>query len=395
MYDYPLSTIHKKIVESWLSKKDKPLFIKGVDGCGKTCLSKNLLKDYHIVEINSEHLKKSDIEEYIKNTLFKKNILMMCSGNHYKALLIDDVQLFISYDKANLKKIYHFLKRIDYSKYPIIIVCNLITHKYIDMLSNISYNITLSHNSNFYKSIISSNLEGDLSNTKLNNIIDISNNNLNTMKVNLNGLVSDKDTTYTIKEIINILFTKKNTINEVFRYFSSEYNVISLNLLENISFVIKKNYLPTLYSVYESMCMGDYTESKYLDKNLDMDIAIFFFCVKPYLHSIGNVIINTNYKYKYNAYIGRSIIQINNQSMLSYSDIGYMDLLKTLYRCDTSLGIDKSDIIDSIKIISQTDFDTKVLERQIKLFNYYYNKNMTRKQVNKILKTLLSMDKYK
>ena len=48
MYEYPLSTIHKRIVESWLSKKDKPLFIKGGDGCGKSCLSKNLLKNYHI-----------------------------------------------------------------------------------------------------------------------------------------------------------------------------------------------------------------------------------------------------------------------------------------------------------------------------------------------------------
>ena len=155
MYEYPLSTIHKRIVESWLSKKDKPLFIKGGDGCGKSCLSKNLLKNYHIVEINSEHLKKTDIEEYIKNTLFKKDILMMCSGNHYKSLLIDDIQLFISYDKTNLKKLYNFLKIIDYSKYPIIIVCNLITHKYINMLSNISYNITLGHNTKFCKSITS------------------------------------------------------------------------------------------------------------------------------------------------------------------------------------------------------------------------------------------------
>jgi len=392
MYEYPLSTIHKKIVESWLSKKDKPLFIKGGDGCGKSCLSKNLLKDYHIVEINSEHLRKSDIEEYIKNTLFKKNILMMCSGNHYKALLIDDIQLFISYDKTNLRKLYNFLKRIDYSKYPIIIVCNLITHKYINMLSNISYNITLSHNSSFCKSIISSNLDNELSNTKLSNIIERSNNNLHTMKVNLNNLNSNKDINYTIDEVINILFTKKKSISDTYRYVSSEYNIISLNLLENIPKIIKKDYISSLYSVYNTICMGDYTESKYLDKNIDTDIILYFLCIKPYFHIKDNIILTNNYRYKYNSYIGRSIIQINNQSILSYSDIGYIDLLETLYRYDTSLSIDKSKITDSIKIISQTNFDMKVLERQIKLFNYYYNKTMTKKQLNKILKDLLSMD---
>jgi len=387
MYEYPLSTIHKEIVESWLSKKDKPLFIKGWDGCGKSYLSKHLLRDYHIVEINSDHLKKSDIEGYIKNTLFRKNILMMCHGNPYKALLLDDLQLFISYDKINLKKIYNLLKSLDYSKYPTIIVCNLIHHKYINMLGNMSYNITLSHNNSFYKSIIRSRVKGRLSNTKLNNIVDISNNNLNIMNVNLSNLKNDKDINYTIEEIINILFTRNHTISDVFRYFSSEYNVIPLNLLENIPSLIRNNYIHTLYSVYEAICIGDYIESKYLDKNLDMDIAILFLCVKPYFYTKGSMPIHTNYKYKYNSYIGRSIIQINNQSILSSSSIDYMKLLTNLYGYGVLLSSSKSDIINNIHSIrSDKEFNIKILEKQIKVFNYYYNKTMTRKQLHKLLK---------
>ena len=163
---------------------------------------------------------------------------MMCSGNHYKALLIDDLQLFISYDKTNLKKIYNLLKTIDYSKYPTIIVCNMTTHKYINMINNISYTINLTHNTQFYKSIISS--ESKLSTTKLNNIIKASNNNLHTMKINV-SLKSDKDNNFTIDEVINILFTKGLTIPDIYRYVSSEYNIISLNILENVSKILKKN----------------------------------------------------------------------------------------------------------------------------------------------------------
>ena len=91
------------------------------------------------------------------------------------------------------------------------------------------------------------------------------------MKVNLNNLNNKKDINYTIDEVINILFTKRKSISDTYRYISSEYNIISLNLLENIPKIIRKDYISTLYSVYNTICMGDYTESKYLDKNIDTD----------------------------------------------------------------------------------------------------------------------------
>ena len=270
------------------------------------------------------------------------------------------------------------------------------THKYINMINYISYTITLTHNTKFYKfykSIISS--ESKLSTTKLNNIIKASNNNLHTMKINV-SLKSDKDSNFTIDEVINILFTKGLTIPDIYRYVSSEYNIISLNILENISRIIKKNYISTLYSIYDTICIGDYVECKYLDKDIDIDIILFFLCICPYIYSNENININNinNYKYKYNSYIGRSIIQINNQSILSESTIDYIQLLTILYKFyispqgDYSINnyaINNSDIN---KIISQDNFDIKILEKQIKLFNYYYNKTMNKKQLNKILKSI-------
>ena len=87
MYKYPLTSSQKNIIQIWLSKKDKPLFITGINGCGKTTLANELLKEYHIVHINSEHIKYNcDIANHINNSLLRKDILMMCSDKHYKAL---------------------------------------------------------------------------------------------------------------------------------------------------------------------------------------------------------------------------------------------------------------------------------------------------------------------
>ena len=134
-------------------------------------------------------------------------------------------------------------------------------------------------------------------------------------------------------------------------------------------------------------------ELPHIRQDIDIDIILFFLCICPYIYSKENININ-NYKYKYNSYIGRSIIQINNQSILSTSTIDYIQLLTILYKFyispqgDYSINnyaINNSDIN---KIISQDNFDIKILEKQIKLFNYYYNKTMNKKQLNKILKSI-------
>ena len=101
MYEFPLSLSQKKLINEWTTKKNKPLFITGNSGSGKTTFANQLLNDYHIIHINSEHLKYSgDLIDYIKNSLFKMDILIMCSKHKYKALLIDDIHLFVKYSKS-------------------------------------------------------------------------------------------------------------------------------------------------------------------------------------------------------------------------------------------------------------------------------------------------------
>jgi hypothetical protein len=348
MYFDSLSESNNKVILKWLSKKDKPLFIQGGVGTGKSTLSNKLLQNYSIININSNDIKKKKIKEYIEDSLFKKDILMMCSKKEYKALLIDDINLFVDYDKSNLKLIYKIIKQIDFSKYRTILISNYNDNKYVEMLKKISYNINIGN-----KQIL--NKEVELLNVK-------------------------RDIKFNKIDILRYIFNNEIPINDLFKYVSSEYNNISLNILENISDYLKnKGYI---YSIYESICISDYIESKYLENNIYLDVIIFFTCIKPYFY-IKNII-SKKIKFKHNSYIGRSIIQINNQSLVCNSNIPYLEIIKYLY--NLMLTNIKKDVFDPI--INSDNFYQKTLEKQIKVFNYYYNKQFTKIQLIKILKLI-------
>mgnify|MGYP006156878877 CR=1 FL=1 len=386
MYTYPLSTAHKSCVKTWLSKKDKPLFIMGQPGTGKSTLSKQLLIDYHIIHVNSDHLKYSGkLCDYIKSSLFKKNILMMCSTNHYKALLIDDLQLFVKYDKSNLKNLYDYVKTHTNTNIPILIICGNISNKYILLLQKISYNITLHSTTQLYKSIIKRELKGKqgMNTTQMSQFINTTDN-LHTLKINLYGFKNTRDKLYTINDVLPIIFNTTTSINELCNICSSEYNTISLNILENTPYILKKKYVDTMYHVYDSLCVGDYIESKYLDKCLEPDIILLYLCICPIIYLYRNISIRKQYKFTYNSYIGRSLIQIHNQNLTCSSPIDYLYILSLIYKLTLLTTPDHT----INKLIKDIDFDTKILEKQIKVFNYYYNKQLTRKHVSKLLKTI-------
>ena len=77
MFSKLLSSNDNDKLNSWIKNKDKPLFITGYDGCGKTYWANELLKGYHTININSEHIKFSkDITDFLESSLFKKDIYL-------------------------------------------------------------------------------------------------------------------------------------------------------------------------------------------------------------------------------------------------------------------------------------------------------------------------------
>ena len=374
MFSKLLSSNDYDKLNSWIKNKDKPLFITGYDGCGKTYWANELLKDYHTININSEHIKFSkDITDFLESSLFKKDIFMMISSdNKYKALLIDDIQLFIQSDKSTLSKIHKFVQSINYRKYPIIFICNETEDKCCKSMKLMSYVIEIKYNQKHYRDILLDKFDNDIISSFIKQT-----KNLNTIistAGNFDEIKKDKEEPVDVT-LHNIL-TKDYSITDIIRLCSSDYTVISLNILENIPYLIKLLNYNILHDSYKSVIYDDYIEYKYIQNNIDVDVRIFYSCVYPLL-SI-KPFINNIVKLKYNKYISRSIIQIHNQTILRDETELYLGIVKNMYKSLTNGDIN----------VKLHDVNLKTLEKQMKVFNYYYNKNMNKKQFTKIIKNL-------
>ena len=77
MYDkFILSQKQIQLIQKW--SINKPLFIYGSSGIGKTSLAKEILKDTMLTVIDSGNIRNSDnLYEFIVNIIQKKNITMM------------------------------------------------------------------------------------------------------------------------------------------------------------------------------------------------------------------------------------------------------------------------------------------------------------------------------
>lgn len=374
MFSKLLSSNDNDKLNRWIINKDKPLFITGYDGCGKTYWANELLKDYHIININSEHIKfNKDIIEYLESSLLKKDIFMMISKDVvYKALIVDDIQLFIKSDKMALSKIHKFVQNIDLDKYPIIFICNATESKCCKSIKLMSYVIEIKYNNQHYRDILRDKFDVG----KIDNLMKQTKN-LNTIMAcsdNFNEINNDYNETVDIT--LNNILSKKYNIVDIIRLCSADYTVLSLNMIENLSTVSKSIRTDILYASYRSVIYGDYIDYKYIQNNIDIDIRIVFSCViplliiKPYIDNVINL--------KYNKYISRSIIQIHNQVILRDETEIYLGIIKNMYKSLTDDDI----------IINLDNIDLKTLEKQMKVFNYYYNKNMNKKQFTKIIKNL-------
>jgi hypothetical protein len=368
MVIYPLSNKYKKKLNNWIIKKDKVLFIHGKEGTGKSTLANHLLKDYHIVNISSEYINnRIDVIETIKLSLFTKNILMMCNKNSKKVLLIDDFNYFIKYDKSTALKLIKFVKEIQLN-YHIIIISSNITHKLFNICYDVFYEIECICNKNIYNKIF------------INNHINFNNYNLHSLNYGIIRDLTNKDKDYSINQALEKIVYENNNIYNLFIISSIDYRVIPLNLLENSSKILRSKY--KLYDIYKSICISDMLENKYLENNVDIDILLLYSCIIP------SIIIKKNRIYKkvklnYNKYISHSLIQIHNQSLLSSFD--YLELLNLLYFHKIS---DNTKHI--LTMINNSEYNKNTLFKQIKVYNYFYNKNITKKYITKTLKNISS-----
>ncbi len=381
-----LSNKDNKLLLKWKETKDKPLFIKGYDGCGKTYIANKLLEDYHLITIASDYIKHGkDITQYLDSCIRKKDIFMMISNNnHYKALLIDDLQFFSQHDKLTMSKIYKYIQTMNLSLNPVIFVCNHIEDKCIKSIKQNSYVIEIKYNYDVYKDIL---IKHKMNLKTINNVLKKTKN-INTIlslgnsfkKLN-NDITDPLD--ITLKNIVN----KQYSTSDLLRICSSEYSVLSLNLIENIPTMMNVYKPSLLYQTYRYICIDDYIEYKYISYNLNIYTRVFYSCLLP-LYCLKQVPLQLK-TIKYNTYISRSIIQIHNQNILKGDTKLYLSLLKYMY--DYISNYKTTITINEIRgYIKQNDINTKTLEKQIKVFNYYYKKEFNKKQYVKLIKEITS-----
>ena len=344
-----LSVKTKELLNQW--SHDTPLYLMGPSGSGKSEIAQSLLQQHHIIHITREHIKfKKDISKYIQDSLFRKNVLMMMattsSIHDRKALLIDDIQVFVKHDKPSLKKIITLIKQCS-PTYKIICCGHPTNDKSVQSLRKMCYTVDL------------------------------------TPKTSL--LFTENQPS--LKDILNkVCF--QTPVSELFRLCSSEYSITSLNLLENYPTLVTYISPQQAFQIYTSICYGDNMEYKYIHTNLDMDLRIFYSCILPLIHIKQNL--HTKHTkhtkqtshYKYNSYISRSMIQIHNQTLLKQSNIDYLQLIQKFYQYYSS----PYPLSLSFDELYHPEFILTTLEKQLKLYNYLYHKQFTRKQLNKIYK---------
>ena len=87
-----------------------------------------------------------------------------------------------------------------------------------------------------------------------------------------------------------------------------------------------------------------------------------------------------HYVFKYNSYVSKSLIQIHNQSLLS--SYNYLELLDLIYKHKLS------DQTSNIQSYVCGNIDMSILNKQIKVYNYYYHKNLKKKDLDIVKKNL-------
>ena len=380
MFSKLLSKEDNNKIEDWIKTNRCPLFISGSEGTGKSYLAKELLTKYHVIHINSEHIKcSSDTFQELCSSLKRKDIFMMISSNNqFKALLVDDLQLFSKYDKSMLSKILKLSKELVNSNVPIIFISSPNTDKIITQMKNMSTVVSVEPNTSVYRNICKSH-NHELSSYKIKSILK-KNDNIHSLLSKLGTNESSKDTSYTTESLHKTLLYDDHTLHDLLRLCASEYSVLSLNIIENIPKLMKYLDIQTIYTIYRSICFDDFLEYKYMNYNVDINVRLFFSCAFPLKQLKKRPLLNK--PFKYNSYISRSMIQIHNQNILKGDGNDYLYILNLIW--NTKLN-DKHELVYKLKPLVN-DINKLTMDKQIKVYNYYYNKTLTKKYVNKILK---------
>lgn len=347
-----------------LLEKNKPLLIHGLPGSGKTHVALELAKDMVLTKIDSSMLKSIKNSSYLLDIVKKRNVTLMFSEiKEQRCLLIDDIHVFQKYDRTFFKIIIEFIKQCKYYQTNIILVCNnsLIKNKDILKLKKFITNYEVNYNySDYYKICIKivKNLKITISGDKLDKEIYLSGYNFNTFITNINTNVNSnidiKDKYDPIEKITLDLINNKFLLSELYRICVGDEIILSYNLLENLSKIVKYD-IKKYNKIYETFIIADVIEYGLLmnDKDCDKYLSIL---------SIANINYYIDNKCKdliMNQYISKCMV-LTNKFIIN-------QLYFNIYLYDILIRYKDDKYNKSVMQI-----DKKEIEGIIKIYNFFY-----------------------
>ena len=383
--DFFLCDNDKKNIKEWLKTFDKPLFISGTTGIGKSLLVDTILKDYNI--INIDHKLNKNIIEYIDKSINESDISMMFSERKMKCILFDNIfytdRIIISYLKKLVSK---KSKKFKISKMPFIIISNDLMNKQIQNISNKCVHVYLKYDMIQYKSIVykihSKNHSKNHSNISDDLIIN-SKYNFHSIRSNLDFYNNYNKNSHidSYEQDINILtnnFKNDISIQDLFVYYSCDYNIVSLNILDDITNINKNINIDNICKIYDNMIIYDNYEmfkSKYYTN--DTTLSIFYsICL---LYYACNNKLKLSKDIKYNSYMSKSFIytHLNDLDNKQENYNIYNDNIKYL------LNIENGQDIKLLNNFTNNNCNKKIFNNYIKLYELIYNKNIYKNKIKK------------
>ena len=370
--DFFLCENDTKNINNWLKTFDKPLFISGTTGIGKSLLVDTILKDYNI--INIDHKLNKNILEYIDKSIHEKDISMMFSKKIIKAILLDNIfytdKIIISFLKKMVSK------KSKYSKIPFIITCNDLTNKQIQNIYNKCIHVYLKYNLKQYKSIVYKKYENISE-----ELILYSNYNFHIIKSNIDFYANTNKINFidSYEKDINILtnnLNNDNIIQDLFINYSCDYNIVALNLLDDITNK-NDNYIDInhICKIYESILIYDnyemFRNKYYISNNI---LSVFYSICLPYM-IIKKYKLKLSDNIKYNSYMSKSFIytHLNNLDHENKYNI-YFNTIKYL---------SNNNDLDISKYFIDNNCNKKIFNNYIKLYELIYNKTICKNKIKK------------